>query len=438
MFGSTALDIVIGLIFIFLLYSLLATVIAEIIATFFGLRARNLSKAISRMLEDDNHKGELTRKFYNHPLIKYLAPGNFFKKPSYISPGNFSKCLLDILKELGKGDAEIEKVKSGLEGMENKAEKLEAIERLLAETELTDSEQMASVKSLMGNKNTHNVLSNTETGGFLKSLLDDAQNDLVKFKSLIEQWYDDTMDRATSWYKSNLQIILVGIGFILAVSFNASTIEIAKMLSKDKNAREQMVQLASSFSENNAGLIANYDSLPAEFQERLDTLLAIKGLVQEDINNAGELLGAGWKLPDSLGVKPIKELNKKGANISCLISDKDTFIIQFPDAQTAKQNKGFYQLVSSGGEPSNSNINIPEDQKVYYASLDKWLYFYKTFLANIWGYILTALAVSLGAPFWFDLLNKLVKVRNSVQELTGQVKKQGPSTTTAPPLNREG
>jgi hypothetical protein len=29
------------------------------------------------------------------------------------------------------------------------------------------------------------------------------------------------------------------------------------------------------------------------------------------------------------------------------------------------------------------------------------------------GFLMTALALSLGAPFWFDLLNKLVKIRSS-------------------------
>jgi hypothetical protein len=33
--------------------------------------------------------------------------------------------------------------------------------------------------------------------------------------------------------------------------------------------------------------------------------------------------------------------------------------------------------------------------------------------SHLLGWLLTAMAVSLGAPFWFDLLNKLVSVRVS-------------------------
>ena len=61
MFSNVALDVVIGLIFIFLLYSLLATILAEIIATIFAFRAKNLETAISRMLNDD-HNGPDTFK----------------------------------------------------------------------------------------------------------------------------------------------------------------------------------------------------------------------------------------------------------------------------------------------------------------------------------------------------------------------------------------
>lgn len=35
----------------------------------------------------------------------------------------------------------------------------------------------------------------------------------------------------------------------------------------------------------------------------------------------------------------------------------------------------------------------------------------KAWLTKIVGLLLTALAVSLGAPFWFDMLNKVINVR---------------------------
>ena len=57
MFNSTALDVVIGLVFIYLLYSLLASIIQEIIATQLAFRSKVLEKAILRMLEDGKTTG---------------------------------------------------------------------------------------------------------------------------------------------------------------------------------------------------------------------------------------------------------------------------------------------------------------------------------------------------------------------------------------------
>jgi len=55
MINNVAFDVVIGNIFIFLLYSLPATVVAEIIATKFGLRAGNLKEALNRIVTDKEH-----------------------------------------------------------------------------------------------------------------------------------------------------------------------------------------------------------------------------------------------------------------------------------------------------------------------------------------------------------------------------------------------
>ncbi len=39
---------------------------------------------------------------------------------------------------------------------------------------------------------------------------------------------------------------------------------------------------------------------------------------------------------------------------------------------------------------------------------------WKAITSHLPGWLLTALALSLGAPFWFDLLNKVVNVRHGI------------------------
>ena len=124
MFGSKILEVIIGIIFIFLLYSLLVTAIQELISSFFFLRARMLRQSIRRILLDkkslkciDPTKGFWTRQwirtknvlcfffpdivrywkgeenlatwFYEQPGIKYLGQSNWYKRPAFIKPENF-------------------------------------------------------------------------------------------------------------------------------------------------------------------------------------------------------------------------------------------------------------------------------------------------------------------------------------------------------------
>lgn len=88
MFNSQVLDVIVGLVFIYLLLSIICTATNEMIVALFYLRARNLLKGIVNLLADKRSNG-----FYNHPLIRGLSRGN--KKPSYIPVYTFVLALLD-------------------------------------------------------------------------------------------------------------------------------------------------------------------------------------------------------------------------------------------------------------------------------------------------------------------------------------------------------
>jgi hypothetical protein len=100
-FGSQVFDVVIGLVFVYLLLSIICTAANEMIATLFALRAGNLAKGIANLFTDRRIKG-LDKLFYDHPLIKSLYRGE--RKPSYIPPHTFALAFLDGIAP-AKGDA---------------------------------------------------------------------------------------------------------------------------------------------------------------------------------------------------------------------------------------------------------------------------------------------------------------------------------------------
>ena len=85
-------------------------------------------------------------------------------------------------------------------------------------------------------------------------------------------------------------------------------------------------------------------------------------------------------------------------------------------AQSAKQPDG------TSGQPIKDQIQQAEDKVSRISNLGIPLGLDKNQLADpaawpqmLLGWFLTAIAVSLGAPFWFDILNKFMVVRSTVK-----------------------
>src|SRR3954462_8044722 len=98
--GIPALDLLIGLSFIYLLLSLLCSAIQEAIAGIFKLRAKNLEKGLHNMLAgetDGSNIGDdaLSKRIWTNPLIQSLFKGD--RKPSYIAPRTFALALPDTI-----------------------------------------------------------------------------------------------------------------------------------------------------------------------------------------------------------------------------------------------------------------------------------------------------------------------------------------------------
>ena len=92
--GTTALDVVIGLAFLFFLLSIVVSAVNELIASLLAWRAKNLEEGIRNLLGDE------TAAFYATPRVRALGkekrrkPGER-RKPSYIPARTFALTVLD-------------------------------------------------------------------------------------------------------------------------------------------------------------------------------------------------------------------------------------------------------------------------------------------------------------------------------------------------------
>ena len=90
MFGSSILEVAIGLVFVYLLLSLICSAINEIIESFLKNRATDLERGI-RELFNQRGGGQMATDFYNHPLINGLFRGVYSRAGS--SDVGFLDCL---------------------------------------------------------------------------------------------------------------------------------------------------------------------------------------------------------------------------------------------------------------------------------------------------------------------------------------------------------
>lgn len=365
MTGSVAIDVVLGLVFVYLLYSLLASLVQEIVATNLALRAKILEKGITRMLQDDEgrnafidrirgflkllsrsnsySKDSLAEALYAQPGIKYLGEDNWHRKPSYLKARQFSEALIQLLKER-------DQTKQGISDVLSR----------LSELGLTGK----------------------ETQKHFEHLWEKAGGDIQKFSKELETWFDDTMERATGWYKRYNQVFLFVIGFGIAIAFNVDSIYLARTLSKDKNLRDALVTRATVFIESQQALI----EIEKGRQNRIKELLKAP---KADSLRLDSLALAS----DTLQKIYIDSLNARQRNLDSLLEE---------------ERNSTSLLLGMGWER----------KKTKECACDKGIWKPKNYSWSSWiGWFITALAISLGAPFWYDLLSKVIKIRTSVASL---------------------
>jgi hypothetical protein len=421
--------------------------------------------------------------FYAHPLIKYLGEDNYYSKPAYIDAANFSKVMIDLLKGFNQPESQMvqaihNSVMNGtiyqlpIKNSSVQFDKSNPAFKNLIKQERAQQVILSENASITGSQ-TINI--NPNTALFLKSLWQEAGADVEVFKAKLEQWFNDTMDRATGWYKRYTRVILFIVGIIVAWMFNVDTIAIHRILSTNKTARDQMVQMAISQKDNlNPDKVLNNQS---------DSLLKeTYKMVAADASKANDVLGLGKPWKDSCKIcndsfpgkedrkaKIKKEFEKRSAYIKPYVEASEVV-----DSSTKQLNKirdsiargtingAVKAVLDSIAAELVKKIDVAKATLKIYENVDmapvkdtlkklsasyalssrcdviqkrKCLQ-YSPNQAGGWetllGWLITALAITLGAPFWFDLLSKLIDLRGAGNASAPATDNNAPPSGPAP------
>jgi hypothetical protein len=204
MSSNAVIDIAIGLMLMYLVLSMLATVINEFIATQLRLRATTLKDGLQHIIDD----ATLRTAFYNHGLIASGNDAVSGDHVSYLSGRGFALAVLGSLDPTKPLPTFAE-----IEG---------AIKRL----------------------------DNSHIRDTLLAQLTTANGDMEKLRDNLAHAFDGMMDRVSGIYKRYLKRISLVVGIVLAGLMNADTIKVGTSLWRDGSVRAQMVEVARSFNAN--------------------------------------------------------------------------------------------------------------------------------------------------------------------------------------------
>ncbi|NMG06172.1 hypothetical protein [Brasilonema sp. UFV-L1] len=380
------LDIALGLIFIYLILSLLASEIQELITTLLQWRAKHLKDSIQLLLAGGSETEEsevneaiaLVQKLYQDPLINTLnqqakdrikhdfqhrnEPKLLKDKqsaPSYIPSETFAATLLETLKipEL------ISYVRNPSEETTTNLHMiLSSYKELKTAINDKNSDSYKTIQNIYGDISENDEFKKLVQGlpkhvpnNLITSLSVLAQRSRIKINNLkeemnqfqkeVETWFDRSMDRTSGVYRRNAKGVSILIGISVAILTNTDTFFVLKRLSQDSAIRSAITQ--SAIQQN----IIDNENARNQFKELL--------------GNAS--VPIGWQ------------------NISQ----------QFEPLRTSRGN-----------------------------SLNNWLLRIWLVFKIFFGWIVSGLAIAMGAPFWFDILNKVINVRNSGPKPTKYTKDQ--------------
>ncbi len=315
-----ALDVALGLAFVFVLLSIIGSAMQELIAAFMSSRGKMLASMLRQMLAHDpvTAPGPAPASLYDrvlgHALIGAIKTPNrprwlgsipwlgpmLVDRPraSYIPSHNFALALVDVLRaERDAGPAVFAQIGQAVAALPNGT----------AKTTLT-------------------------------VFLADANGDLQAFKRSVQRWYDNAMDRIAGAYKRYAQYMLLLIGLVLAILLNVDALRIANTLWRDPQVRVAVASVAADYLKNNPNA-----AKPASANDPNGTA------EEQAIQRAENAEGLFAVLPAPIGWTVLNEPGLKAGSI----------------------------------------------------------------LLAIIGWLLTGCAVSLGAPFWFDALQKLANLRGA-------------------------
>ncbi|GAB1420596.1 hypothetical protein MASR2M15_07030 [Anaerolineales bacterium] len=411
MTNSAIIEVIIGILFTITLLSILITQVNNVITSLFKLRAKHLKMGLGQLISDE----QIQAKLLTHPLIRMMKdqvtlPDQKLsdEQVNAIITGQVndirwisSRKFIDVLMNILRVDTDTElfgALLNIIDTMPSGAERRQL--RLMVNRVVSTGDGFDDLRSYVLSMQ-NNVYRETlreaielideEISGFgiepdtlislyaglrkvknpyfrnaLETVIATARN-IREAEERLEDWYNEGMDRVTTTFSKLMAKISIVVGILLAILLNADTINIGLTLYNDPIIRDTIVTVAA-----NTDLSAAVNTTPT--------------------------------LPDGEG-----SLEEVAANLNDAQSSISTLLeLRLP--------LGWYYEDLSQRDPTDGMI-----QTLYQDSRNLWNFFalgasphlLQLWIAKLIGLGIMVIAIAQGAPFWFNILNRIMSGRST-------------------------
>ncbi len=411
---TAIIEVVVGVVFVIILLSIVVTEVNTLIARAGKMRARNLRGAINQLIDDP----VIRAKVYTHPLIQLVkadavAPSQrltvaeaekITRMPigaiDHIEPATFVDVMLATVKaesdqrlfgalinvvdgmpagperrglrsmtqriiNSGQGIKELRNSLRYVQDRRYRAALADVVNQIDEEVSLLGVAQSGNVAMLAGlqqieDDNLRNVLG---------TVLASAEN-MPAARASLEGWFNKAMNRASAAYTAKMKLLSLIVALCFALLINIDTLHIAQTLWEDPERRAQISSEAAFSVQSGAlGDQASGDALDDEFQASdADDNSQLEDAVESGaaiVNQLGDLealsLPIGWSYQD-----------------------------------VSNQPADHYSRQDPGNLWNYAPANNPEGWQAL-------------LLTKLLGIAATVVAAAQGAPFWFGIVNKVLR-----------------------------
>jgi hypothetical protein len=261
------------------------------------------------------------------------------------------------------------------------------------------------------------------------------------------------MDRVGGWYKRKSQWVVLGLSALVTIVVNVDTLSILRQLSTQSGLRDALVAQAKTFADRPQVALSSSQPAPTLGSSQAPGISV--GAPSYSIEGGDKVVG---KI--SFNPAPVEGLAKLSSSdpatsiepAQVTIKKGDDRIIFQLTSQAAAKSKNV-QINLTGAAEGTATVHIAENLEARFKTIQNQLdqlnlplgwyrastslddgsappkeaiEFRKanflllptlhtlggTIQFHIVGWLLTAIAASLGAPFWFDTLNKFMAIRS--------------------------